>query len=197
MDRLLQALPNEKKEALSRRYSSLTTEAENLKFIDRLVADSRAVALNHTAGISTPQQVQMVLFSLFALMDSKEDYKATIKNVIRRREAALYRELGVKPSEDANAVDYYTLLDLETVCRALYGEKFAQWMSDRSSSAEILFRIAEETGIVLLPGEGFGVQKPAARASLANLSEYQYAAIGRSLRKLADEYYQAFLKANG
>ncbi|MCA1955555.1 bifunctional aspartate transaminase/aspartate 4-decarboxylase [Zymomonas sp.] len=197
MDRLLQALPNDKKEALSRRYSSLTTEAENLKFIDRLVADSRAVALNHTAGISTPQQVQMVLFSLFALMDSKEEYKATIKNVIRRREAALYRELGVKPSEDANAVDYYTLLDLETVCRALYGEKFAKWMSDRSSSAEILFRIAEETGIVLLPGEGFGVQKPAARASLANLSEYQYAAIGRSLRKLADEYYQAFLKANG
>ena len=47
----------------------------SLRFIDRLVADSRTVALNHTAGLSTPQQVQMVLFSLFALMDENDGYK--------------------------------------------------------------------------------------------------------------------------
>ncbi|MEG0276774.1 MAG: PilZ domain-containing protein, partial [Coprobacillus sp.] len=46
-------------------YSSLTTDPSSIKFIDRLVADSRNVALNHTAGLSTPQQVQMVLFALF------------------------------------------------------------------------------------------------------------------------------------
>jgi aspartate 4-decarboxylase len=138
----------------------------------------------------------MVLFALFALMDETGHYKASLKAVIRRREATLYRELGVEPKEDANAVDYYTLIDLETVARELYGKKFAKWMLKRASTGEMLFRIADETGIVLLPGEGFGVQKPAARASLANLSEYQYAAIGRSLRKMADEYYQEFLKSD-
>lgn len=196
IDGLLRALPVSVRKDLGQRYSSLTTDASTLKFIDRLVADSRAVALNHTAGLSTPQQVQMVLFALFALMDETSHYKASLKAVIHRREATLYRELGVEPKEDANAVDYYTLIDLETVARELYGKKFAKWMLKRASTGEMLFRIADETGIVLLPGEGFGVQKPAARASLANLNEYQYAAIGRSLRKMADEYYQEFLKSD-
>ena len=57
---------------------------------------------------------------------------------------------------------------------------------------EILFRIAEDTGVVLLPGSGFQVQHPSGRASLANLQEHQYAAIGASLRKLAEEYYEEF-----
>ncbi|WP_264996352.1 bifunctional aspartate transaminase/aspartate 4-decarboxylase, partial [Kozakia baliensis] len=128
IDGQLAQLPASAKTALEKRYSSLTTDANSLKFIDRLVADSRAVALNHTAGLSTPQQVQMVLFSLYALMDQEGRYKATLKSVIRRREAALYRELGVKPSEDANAVDYYTLIDLEDTSRALHGDEFANWM---------------------------------------------------------------------
>jgi aspartate 4-decarboxylase len=43
-----------------------TKSPDKLKFIDRLVADSRTVALNRTADLSTPQQVQMVLSSLFS-----------------------------------------------------------------------------------------------------------------------------------
>ena len=35
-----------------------------MKFIDRIVADSRDVGLNHSAGLSLPQQVMMSLFSL-------------------------------------------------------------------------------------------------------------------------------------
>ncbi|WP_435232370.1 hypothetical protein [Methylobacterium sp. sgz302542] len=35
---------------------------------------------------------------------------------------------------------------------------------------ELLFRIADETGIVLLPGRGFGTQHPSGRASLASLA---------------------------
>lgn len=197
IDAQLRNLPVDAKEALTTRYSSLTTDTADLKFIDRLVADSRAVALNHTAGLSTPQQVQMVFFSLFALMDHEGRYKATLKSLIRRREAALYHELGVAPSEDANAVDYYTLIDLEDTSRALYGEDFTHWMLKRASTGEVLFRIADETGIVLLPGAGFGTTRPSARASLANLNEFQYAAIGRSLRMMLDEYHSEFLKSQG
>ena len=48
---------------------------------------------------------------------------------------------------------------------------------------------------MLLPGSGFGVQHPSGRASLANLNEYQYAAIGAALRKLAAEYHAEYEKA--
>lgn len=56
----------------------------------------------------------------------------------------------------------------------------------------MLFRIADETGIVLLPGKGFGTKEASGRASLANLNEYGYAAIGKSLRQMAEEYYAEF-----
>ncbi|RFP12838.1 MULTISPECIES: bifunctional aspartate transaminase/aspartate 4-decarboxylase [unclassified Duganella] len=192
LDQKLAALPEADKQALDRRYSTLTPDVRGLKFIDRLVADSRTVALNHTAGLSTPQQVQLVLFSLFALMDENEVYKTSLKKIIRRRQAALYRELGVAVETDPNGVDYYTLLDLEDLARKMHGEAFAAWVKQKFSGGELLFRIAAETGIVLLPGQGFGTQQPAGRASLANLNEFEYAAIGRALRKMADDAYREF-----
>jgi aspartate 4-decarboxylase len=187
-------LPDDTKAALDRRYGSLVPDVRGLRFIDRLVADSRTVALNHTAGLSTPQQVQMVLFSLFALMDEQDGYKAELKKVIRRREAALYRELGLPAQSDPNAVDYYTLLDLEDIALKLYGPDYAAWVKQRFSAGDLLFRIADETGIVLLPGKGFGTQHPSGRVSLANLNEYEYASIGRSLRKMAEQSYEEFKK---
>ena len=84
------------------------------------------------------------------------------------------------------------MLDLEKISRRLFGDEFAAWVRHEFSPNELLFRIADETGIVLLPGRGFGTQHPSGRASLANLNEYEYAAIGRSLRKMADEYYAKF-----
>lgn len=196
-DEALDALPEATKVSLDGRYGTLLPDVRGLKFIDRIVADSRTVALNHTAGLSTPQQVQMVLFSLFALMDESDGYKAELKKLVRRREAALYRELGVAPESDPNAVDYYTLLDLEDLARKLYGDEFAAWVKAKFSSGDLLFRIAKETGIVLLPGKGFGTKQPAARVSLANLNEYEYANIGRSLRAMADQYFQAFEAEDG
>lgn len=196
-DRALAGLPAEAKQGLDRRYGSLLPNVSKLKFIDRLVADSRAVALNHTAGLSTPQQVQMVLFALFALMDESDGYKAELKKLIRRREAALYRELGMAPQDDNNAVDYYTLLDMEDIALQLYGAPFAAWMKEKFSGGDLLFRIAKETGIVLLPGSGFGTKQPAGRASLANLNEYEYANIGRALRGMADQFYVEFQQESG
>jgi aspartate 4-decarboxylase len=197
LDRALSNLSDADKTELDERYSSLTTEPRKIKFIDRLVADSRAVALNHTAGLSTPQQVQMVLFSLFNMMDTRQDYKEALKTLVRRRDAALHDQLGVPQDRDPNGVDYYTLVNMEDTCRKLWGDEFADWVLKTQNPTDVLFRIADETGVVLLPGSGFGVLHPSGRASLANLQEYQYAAIGKSLRKLADEYYEEFKKTTG
>jgi aspartate 4-decarboxylase len=55
-DEKLAALPEADRRALRERYGSLSEEPDRLRFIDRLVADSRSVALNHTAGLSLPRR---------------------------------------------------------------------------------------------------------------------------------------------
>jgi aspartate 4-decarboxylase len=118
-----------------------------------------------------------------------------MKRIIRRRFVALYRELGMPAVRGPNGTDYYTLLDLEAIATALHGPDFAAWMLAKKEPLEMLFRLAEEEGVVLLPGKGFGVLHPSARASLANLNEYDYSNIGRMIRALAEEYYQEFMRS--
>jgi hypothetical protein len=65
LDRRLRAMSTDELEELDRRYESISTTTADIPFIDRMVADSRQVALNHTAGLSLPQQVQMTLFAAF------------------------------------------------------------------------------------------------------------------------------------
>lgn len=191
-DRLIAKLPGAKTKMLNERYKSITTDPQKLKFIDRLVADSRTVALNHTAGLSTPAQVQMVMFSLFSLMDEEDNYKKAMKRLIRRRKAALYKEMGVEPHDGVNDVDYYHLLDVGNLSKR-YEPAFLKWLEKRLDPNEFLFTLADKAGVVLLPGTGFG-GPPSARVSLANLTEVQYIQIGRALHSLTEEYYAEYKK---
>jgi aspartate 4-decarboxylase len=198
LDKQIAALSKEQKSELHERYESITTEPENLKFIDRLVADSRTVALNHTAGLSTPQQVQMVLFSLFSLMDTPDAYKNALKRLIRSRKQALYREIGITfDDDDINKVDYYTILDLEFLGERAYGREFVEWLIKNTKTSEMLFRLAKDARVVLLPGRGFGTKHPSGRVSLANLNESDYMKIGRAIRTLLGEYVERYNAETG
>jgi len=200
LDRLLSELPKDVMKELHHRYESITTEPDKLKFIDRLVADSRTVALNHTAGLSTPQQVQMVLFSLFSLMDTPDAYKNALKRLIRSRKQALYREIGISfddDEDDENKVDYYTILDLEFLGERAYGRDFVDWVIKNTEPSEVLFRLARDARVVLLPGRGFGTQHPSGRVSLANLNESDYVKIGRAIRTLLGEYVDRYNASSG
>ena len=79
-DKLLREQDEDRKERARKRYSGLSTDPDSILFIDRIVADSRQVALNHTAGLSTPQQVQMACFSPIAIVDKKTTYKKLTKD---------------------------------------------------------------------------------------------------------------------
>lgn len=197
LDRRLASLPQADLAALDDRYKSLVAEPRKLKFIDRLVADSRSVGLNHVAGLSCPQQVQMTLFSLFALMDERDEYKAEMKHIIRQRYHNLYRHVGADRSDDVNAVDYYTLIDLEALGEQRHGRAFADWLLANKEPTAPLARLADEGGVVLLPGQGFGTLHPSARVSLANLRDVDYARIGEVVSTILDEYYQEFTQAGG
>ncbi|MDB5947889.1 MAG: bifunctional aspartate transaminase/aspartate 4-decarboxylase [Ramlibacter sp.] len=194
VDRMLADLPDDRKRVLDKRYATLTTQPRELAFIDRLVADSRAVALNHTAGLSVPQQLQMALFALHGLMDRDESYKSAAKQLIRQRHQTLYRNMGVATSHEADDVNYYTLIDLQELGGQLFGPDFERWFVAADLGTRFLFRLAEETGVVLLPGKGFEVVDMSARVSLANLTDAEYAAVGKFTRRVLDEYCADFRK---
>lgn len=94
-------------------------------------------------------------------------------------------------------MEYYQLLDVEAIYRKSYGEEFVQWYVKSLQPNEALFRLAQESGVVLLPAEGFGTCQPSFRVSLANLTEVEYRKIGRAVYKLGQEYYEEFKKAGG
>ena len=111
-DKAIAKLPETVRCELNTRYGAITLHPEEIKFIDRMVADSRCVALNHTAGLSLPQQVQMTLFSLFALFETDDRYKKLTKEIVHRRLKALWDGMGVPLHEDPMRADYYATLDL-------------------------------------------------------------------------------------
>lgn len=191
-DEKLRNLGDADKAILAERYSTLTKDVPGLKFIDRMVADSRAVALNHTSGLSLPQQLQMALFALFSLIDSHDEYKNATKALIHKRYNRLMSSIGVEIEADVNAVNYYTLLDLQRLGEHFYSKEFGEWVLSNKEDIEFLFTIAKECGVVMLPGNGFDDSHPSARVSLANLAEWQYEAIGKMTRKVLDELYQKF-----
>ena len=191
-DRALGALAEGDVRSLNARYSSLATKPRTVHFLDRMVADSRAVALNHTAGLSTPQQVQMALFALNGLMDREHRYKIAAKTLIRERYQTLYRNMGVTAVREENDVDYYSLIDLREIGAKLYGSQFEEWFVKSDLGTSYLFRLAKETGVVLLPGNGFEVVDTSARVSLANLTDSEYAAIGKFTRQVLNEYFTDF-----
>ena len=186
IDEAIARLPEADRQALHRRYHNMVVDPDGLKFIDRLVADSRDVALNHTAGLSLPQQVQMTLFSLFALLDENDTYLHRSREIIRERFEALFEGLGVPMVDDPLRVGYYADLDLEAWGRETFGEGFTEYIREHHDPLDIVLALARKRGTVLLNGSGFAGPPWAARVSLANLDRDEYLSIGRDLREVAD-----------
>jgi aspartate 4-decarboxylase len=192
IDQKLAKLPKAQQRELAERYGSLTLQPLKMKFIDRLVADSRNVALNHTAGLSLPQQVQMTLFSLFALLDPDDGYKKRCQAIVQQRMQKLADGLKVELPRDRHRAAYYAVLDLEAWGRRTHGDEFMEWATANHVPLDIVFGLARNFGTVLLNGDGFGGPPWSARVSLANLSTNSYGAIGQSVAAGAARAVQRF-----
>ena len=191
-DKLIAALPAADKAELAERYSPITLDPEKLRFIDRLAADSRMVALNHTAGLSLPQQTQMALFALSALTDEENEYKRRCQGLIAKRMAALTESWDIRPPDNPDSAHYYAELDILVWAEKKHGKAFATWLQNNHEPVDILFRLAENHSVVLLPGGGFDAPEWSIRVSLANLPTESYAKISTWLeettRSYKDEY---------
>lgn len=187
-DKLISELPSEKKEMVNKRYESLSTDPEKIPFIDRIVADSRQVALNHTAGLSTPQQVQMAFFSAFSLVDKENTYKNQTIDICHRRQRLLFEGLDLPIKENPYDASYYAEFDLLQWALKNYGHEFANYLESNYKPVDVLYKLAEESSIVLLSGGGFQGPEWSVRISLANLDDDAYSEIGTVLRKILEDF---------
>ncbi|SEW54004.1 aspartate 4-decarboxylase [Chitinophaga arvensicola] len=196
-DKQIAELPATARKDLGKRYSSTTLHPEKMKFIDRMVADSRQVALNHTAGLSLPQQTQMTLFSLFALLDKENKYKQLAQALIHKRLKLLWDKLEQPQMQDPLNTGYYSEIDIANWASKVYGDDFLKWLQKKMQPTDILFRLAEKTAIVLLNGGGFGGPEWSVRVSLANLPTDAYTLIGENLTEIMHEYVDAYKEETG
>lgn len=193
-NKLIKELPSETKEILTERYKHLSLKVDELSFIDRMVADSRQVALNHTAGLSTPQQIQMAIFCAFALIDKNNNYKALTIDICKKRKALLFEGLNIDLIEMPHDAAYYTELNLLSLAELKYGPSFKEFIKNNYTPFDILYTLAKEYSVILLNGDGFASSEWSLRVSLANLNTNSYLTIGKVLNTLLNNIYKDFIK---
>ena len=191
-DKRINDLDESLKESVNKRYKDMRLDPSTISFIDRIVADSRLVALNHTAGLSTPQQVQMAFFSAFALIDTNNDYKALNMNICNTRKKLLFSGLELELEENKNDAAYYYQFDVENWARTYHGDDLVEFLNSKYEPLDILYRLANDYSIVLLSGDGFDGPLWSVRVSLANLDSKCYFKIGQAIREILNSYVYAW-----
>lgn len=194
-DKKIASLPEKDKKQLRARYSTVALNPDKMKLIDRMVADSRTVALNHTAGLSTPQQVLMAIFSLFCLVDKDDTYKKVAQYIVDHRFKTLYNAMEVPYPENEYDTHYYTTIDIPKLAEVKYGKEFARHLKKDYEPIDFVWRLANEKSVVLMDGGGFDAPSMSIRVSLANLPNNTYDVIGRSVIELLADYHRRWEKS--
>ena len=189
-DKRISELSDELKNSVNSRYKDMRLNPSSISFMDRIVADSRLVSLNHTAGLSTPQQVQMAFFSAFALIDEEDSYKALNIDICNSRKKLLFKGLGLELEESKNDAAYYYQFDIENWARIYNGEEFVRFLKSNYELLDILYKLANNYSIVLLSGDGFAGPTWSVRISLANLESEAYYKIGQALKEILTSYVE-------
>ena len=118
--------------------------------------------------------------------------------VQRRGSLATDRRAGHRhPAESAASTAYYGLIDFEFWLRKYVGEDVVDWVKANVHPLDIVFRLAEDHGIVLLNGGGFEAPDWSVRVSFANLDDDVYDDIGRAVRAVARGYVESYQAQGG
>jgi aspartate 4-decarboxylase len=187
IDKKLNSLKKEKFD----RYN-IVSSSNSIPFIERLVLDSRDVALAHTAGLSGPQQVMMTLLALHELIDEKKSYKKNVQEMLKARNLQFFQGLDLAFQEKKGNAHYYVFLDLLFMAEKKYGKEFALHLEKKVDPLEFLFKLAKEKCTVILPGKGFHGNNWTFRISLANLLDKECAKIGKNIKEVLDDFYEKF-----
>lgn len=179
------------------RYSKVVTNPLEMKFIDRMVADSRAIGLYHVAGLSTPQQIMMELLAAHNLTVGENDtYLEASREVVNERYNAFWNGLGVEADESEGNTKYYTLINIPTLMEKSHGKEFSDWYVKNYNYLDFSYRLVREYGSVIMDASSFGANKGYVRISLANMPTEAYVKIAEYMKELLDQYYAEFQKNN-
>lgn len=192
VDRLIGELPDEDKKALEKEYAIAVSDPDNMKFMERLTADSRSIGLYHTSGLSTPSQIFMDLMALSHTTYEKDEYIEMANTLVNERYTTFMKALGLEPDTSEENARYYALVDINALITDKYGEDFAKWKKDNISDIDFLNDLAERKGVVLMYGPGFDAPEGNVRISLANLNSEDYTEIASRIMELLEEYYEEF-----
>jgi aspartate 4-decarboxylase len=192
IDKMIARLGKKETKQLYNRYKLVTFDPASLKFIDRLEADSREESLAHTGGLSCPQQAIMCLFCLFHLMDENLTYRATIRQILIQRAKNLYSNLGIAFEVKPNHTYYYAVIDIAQFARDKYGSAFGDYFAKNVHILQFLLKLAREKMTICLSGAGFHGPESSLRVSLANMDDEAYIEVGKNIKNLIHEYYEAW-----
>ncbi|CAM5374943.1 Bifunctional aspartate aminotransferase and L-aspartate beta-decarboxylase [Streptomyces alboniger] len=103
----------------------------------------------------------------------------------------------MKIADDPHRAAYYVELDLLAEAERVHGKDFADYLRRTYEPVDPLFRLAEQTSVVLLNGGGFDGPEWSVRVSLANLDDLDYLKIGHHLRRVFDDYAEEWRAAAG
>jgi aspartate 4-decarboxylase len=138
----------------------------------------------------------MTLFSLAELYDEKKVYQHACIDIVQKRVMATIDGLGIQVDPNPLFDWYYGLIDFEFWLRKYGSEELVSWVKANVHPLDIVFRLAEDHGIVLLNGGGFEAPDWSVRVSFANLDDEVYENIGRAVRAVALSYARAFEAAH-
>ena len=71
-----------------------------------------------------------------------------------------------------------------------FGDDFVEYLKKNYEPLDVVFRLAQETSLVLLNGGGFDAPEWSIRASLANLKREDYVRIGKGIASILHSYAQ-------
>ena len=155
-------------------------------------------ALNHTAGLSLPQQVMMT-HVLAVRADGREE--GLPEGLHGDRPPPRHGDdRGPRPrrwTRTRTYDAYYGLIDFEFWARKNIGDEAVEYLKKNVHPLDLAFRLAEDHGIVLLNGGGFEAPDWSLRVSLANLPDEAYEDIGRGVRAIARGYRDAYEASKG
>lgn len=178
------------------RYSKVVTDPLHMKFIDRMVADSRAIGLYHVAGLSTPQQILMELFAANNLTAGDDTYLDASREVVNERYNAFWDGIGVNVDESEGNTKYYTMINVPTLMEKSYNKDFSDWYVKNYNYLDFSYRLVREYGAVIMDASSFGASEGYVRVSLANMTTDKYVKLAEYMKELLAQYYAEYEKNN-
>ena len=190
-DEKIAAHPESIAQLLDKRYAPLTLEPRKIA-VHRPYRrrQPRHRAQSHRRPVAAAAGDDDALLAR-ELYDQKKAYQHACIDIVRRRALATIEGLGIEIPPNPLFDWYYGLIDFEFWMRKYGGDDVVAWIKANVHPLDIVFRLAEDHGIVLLNGGGFDAPDWSVRVSFANLDDDVYDDIGRAVRAVARGYVMA------